>query len=339
MELAQTNDLVRFQSEAHNYLTRYYTLTGNAEKASSHLDRYHILNDSLINADKNEQIANMQVKYNTEKQIQQNEILTQENEILELQRNRQRVVSYGSLAFLMLTLLAGIFGYRAYRNKQKNTLNAQLVKEREKGLRVMLKSIEDERQRIAKDLHDGVGQQMTALKLQYNTLRGKLSGSHDKELDDISSLLNETGKEIRSVSHQMMPRALMELGLIPAVEDMLRKSLDSTGISYHFESLGKAQKVDKQVEVGLYRIAQELVNNVIKHSKADHVDFQILFRPHSLIMTIEYNGVGMKKTKKEGIGLMNIMSRLNAISGEARYEDAKDHGTIAVIRIPLSNYG
>lgn len=335
MELAKSGHVVRFQSEAHNYLSRLYTLEGDAKQASYHLDRYHLLNDSLINADKIEQIANMQVKYETEKQVQANEILAKENEILSLERDRQKGIAYGSLLFLALALISILFGYRAYRNRQKSNLNAVLIKEREKGLKVMLKSIEDERQRIAKDLHDGVGQQMTALKLQYNTIKSKLGGEHDKELDEIGTLLAETGREIRSVSHQMMPRALMELGLIPALEDMLSKSLSSTGIGYHFESLGKKVDLEKQTEVGLYRIAQELVNNVIKHAKAKHIEVQILFRPNALIMTIEDDGVGMERDRKEGIGLLNILSRLNALKGEARYEDASDHGTVALIRIPL----
>ncbi|NND93834.1 MAG: sensor histidine kinase [Flavobacteriales bacterium] len=339
MRYCTQEGIVRFQAEGHNYLSRYFVLTGDSDKSIFHLKQYQMLNDSIVSADKAQQIADMQIKYETTKQIQANAILAQQNDILELQKKRQQIFTYGSLGLLVLTLISSFLGYRAYRNKQKNLLNEKLVRERERGLRAVLKSIEDERQRIAKDLHDGVGQQMTAIKLQYSSLKSKLKGQYDEEINKIGTLLENTGKDIRSVSHQMMPRALTELGLVPAIKDMLHKSLDPSNIRYHFEVLGEEKKLDRHIEIGLYRIAQELINNIVKHSKAVHVDFQLLYRERSVMMTVEDDGIGMKIGDKEGVGLLNITSRLNAMHGEARYENAKDHGTVAVIRIHLDEHG
>jgi len=337
MGVAKEFDLVRFQSEGHNRLAEYHTRLGNVDSSLFHLAQYHLLNDSILSADKVAQIADLQVFYETAEKEQENQLLQQKNDILQLEHERQRFWLFGSIALVFLVSLASFFAYRVRKAREAGRVQKKIIEERERGIKVMIQSVEEERQRIAKDLHDGIGQQMTALKLKWTSLKEKSTLSEtDAPVADISNLIDNTGKDIRAVSHQMMPRALMELGLVPALRDMIEQSLDAAETPYQFEVLGKERRLPQAIEVGLFRVTQELINNILKHAHAAHVDVQLFFRNDSLILTIEDDGVGLAIKKEDGVGMLNIFSRVSALKGEARYEDGNSKGTLAVIKIPIS---
>jgi signal transduction histidine kinase len=136
----------------------------------------------------------------------------------------------------------------------------------------------------------------------------------------------------------MMPRALQERGLLPAISDMLEKSLGLTAIRYKLEHY-KVQDVrfDERVEVGVYRVCQELVSNIIKHSGATEVMVQLLFSKKYLILIVEDNGRGFSsENSSSGIGLMNMTSRINTVNGDITMEPSPESGTVATIRIPIA---
>ncbi len=336
MRLAHVYDLVRFQSEAHKRMGEFHTRKSEVDSALYHLERYHFLNDSLMNAEKMSQLADLQVFYKTAEKERENELLLQRNEILALERDRQRFWFFGSLGLLALVILTSFLFYRIHRAKESARSQARIITERERGITAMIQSVEEERQRIAKDLHDGIGQQMTAIKLKWNSIQEHLKISDSEKATSITDLIEGTAKDIRSVSHQMMPRALTELGLVPALRDMIEQSLDAAGIPYHFEVLGAEIRLDQAIEIGIFRVTQELINNIIKHSGAKHVEIQLFFRQKALILTIEDDGIGIKDSSKEGVGMLNIFNRVSALKGEARYEEAGGTGTVAVIRVPIS---
>ena len=161
----------------------------------------------------------------------------------------------------------------------------------------------------------------------------------EKKEREIAELIKQRAEEARTISHQMMPRALMESGLVSALEDMLNKTLGNAEFEFTFEHFGIGKKRFKpSIEVGLYRIAQELVNNIIKHSGAKHAVVQLYQTKHHLILHVEDDGAGfdIKQVKTaSGIGLQNIFSRANAVNSEVSYELAAPKGTAASIRIPL----
>lgn len=337
MNLAKEHDLVRFQSEGHSRIAEFHMRVGNVDSSLFHLERYHILNDSILSADKLAQIADLQVYYETAEKEQENELLKQKNDVLLLEHERQRLWLFGSITLVFLISLASLFAYRMYKAREAGRLQTKIIEERERGIKVMIQSVEEERQRIAKDLHDGIGQKMTALKLKWSTLveRSALSETEAPVLD-ISKLIENTGKDIRAVSHQMMPRALSELGLVPALRDMIEQSLDAAQTPYQLEVLGRERRLPQDIEVGIFRVTQELINNIIKHANAAHVDIQLFFRENSLILTVEDDGVGLADKKGDGVGMLNIFSRISALQGEARYEDGSNTGTLAVIKVPIS---
>jgi len=152
------------------------------------------------------------------------------------------------------------------------------------------------------------------------------------------TILDDSTKELRELSHRMMPRALSELGLLPALNDMLENSLGNTDIQYMLEHFGikQEERFAENVEISLYRITQELINNVIKHSQANQVNIQLMKSGKSLILIVEDNGKGIDSGEnKKGIGLMNISSRVDTVNGNVNFEPSPEGGTLATVKIPL----
>lgn len=135
----------------------------------------------------------------------------------------------------------------------------------------------------------------------------------------------------------MMPKALETLGLSAAISDMLEKSFQGTAIRSNFEQLGKEKRLDENIEIGCYRIVQELINNIIKHAQASEIDVQLIFRDEHFSLLLEENGRGFDPTNQEkmGHGLSNIMLRTKIIQGTIAFE-AQEIGMLTTLKIPLT---
>jgi signal transduction histidine kinase len=178
-----------------------------------------------------------------------------------------------------------------------------------------------------------VGQQLSALKLALADLSNKVEGEARSEVESIASHFKQSADEVRSISHQMMPRALMENGLVEAIEDMLQQAFAFSSISYQFEHKNVNQRFDEHIEIGLYRVLQELINNIIKHSQASNVQVQLYKVEQQLMLLVEDDGKGLENKATKGYGLKNIESRLSIIHGKVNFESAG--GTTAIISVPV----
>jgi signal transduction histidine kinase len=135
----------------------------------------------------------------------------------------------------------------------------------------------------------------------------------------------------------MMPRALKESGIITALQDLLDGSLALVNITSQFEHFNISERLPQKVEITIYRVAQELLNNIIKHSKASEVNVQLFKTGYDVILIVEDNGVGMAEAKvKKGIGLLNISGRLDMVNGQVNFEPSPQSGTLVTIKIPVS---
>lgn len=300
------------------------------------------LKDSLYDSERMRELAMWQARFRTqEKERELAEVRLQKAESDgRSARMRQWVLALVSL----LLLVAGGAGFVVYRNRQREAhrkAKAEILF-RKQMLEATVNAQEEERQRIAKDLHDGLVQTLAAIKMGFQSVGGKLNLSNEQEgaFSARVKMLDDAADEARTISHQMMPRVLLEMGLLPALEDMLHKTLGLTEIRYRFEHYGMdALRFPKSIEIGLYRIAQELINNIIKHSGASEVDIQIYKTKSHLILHVEDNGKGFTISEgadQRGIGLSNIFSRASAVNGEVSYEEGQAKGTAANIRVPLA---
>lgn len=326
------------------YMSKAKTLSriGRHGEASPYWFAYTDLKDSLLNAERSAQVEELETRYRTAEQ--DNEIASKKADLAEAKlklENRNKWI-FGLLGGLASILLLGFALFQVYRRRTQAEKDAAIIAERERGLKAMIEATEEERKRIAKDLHDGIVQSLTGLSLRFQkgfSMIKDVSEEQKSRYEESKTILDESIAELRNISHQMMPRVLSEMGLVPALEDMLGKSLGNTDIKYEFEHHKvEGERFAENIEVSLYRICQELVNNIIKHSEAKVVSVQLLKTKTHLVLVVEDNGKGFEfdaANNQNGIGLMNITSRAKAINGEVNYQPSPEQGTVATIRIPL----
>lgn len=340
LQLAKSVDVLAEQLSIYQNLAKLYKSMNKADSTFYYFELYTVLRDSAYNADLRQDFAELQTRYESERKESEIELLSEKNKVSDLKlQKRQSQLWLLVVSFIGLAVIA-LLAYFRYREKQRTRFQTALIKEREAGLQAVFDATEEERSRIAKDLHDGVGQQLSGLKMGWQKLVGKLSETQPEVAPQAAALtevLDEACIEVRSISHQMMPKSLQTFGLVPALDDMLRKSLGTAGINYEFESFGiDKNRFDSRVELTVFRVAQELINNIIKHAEATSVSVQLMTNNANLILLIEDNGKGFNFEKAEsGLGLLNITSRLNTVLGKVNFESTLGKGTVATIRIPV----
>src|SRR5690554_4341700 len=188
--------------------------------------------------------------------------------------------------------------------------------EQTKRLDAVIEATETERKRLAKELHDGIGQQISSIKLGLSNFFNSLTSSTDveeKRIQKIQKVVDESARDVRNLSHQMMPKALTEVGLEPALHDLFDKSLGLVGLDYEFDAVVGKNRLPEKVEINLYRIAQELVNNCIKHSGATNINIELVETPRRVNFNFEDNGKGFDSTNSNGHGVLNMKSRVDHV--------------------------
>jgi signal transduction histidine kinase len=329
-------------------LASVYAHFGDYKKAIEYKDLFISLNDSILGEKTQNRLAELQTLYESEKKEREidrlkqsdalNNLVINEKELIISRLNWQRTVL--GLSGLIIILIAFVLT-RWIKIKKEKEKAAAILAEREAGLEAVFEATEEERKRIAKDLHDSVGQQLSGFKLAWQNQMLDISSNSVKSQHNstkLSDILDDAIAEVRSISHQMMPRILQEEGLVPAISDMLEKVFRNSTVSFTFEHYGVEERLSEKIEIGLYRICQELVSNIIKHASASKVSVQLFKNAHLLILLVEDNGIGMnfELDKREGIGLLNISSRVETIHGEFNLEPSPISGTLATIRIPIN---
>jgi signal transduction histidine kinase len=332
--------------DSYLILTETYSDLGMYQKSLSSYRQYTALSDSLFNIEKKGQIADIETKYKTEKKEKEILVLKEKTARQEKQQiennlkleNRKKWM-VGLVSGMAAIIFLAMYLIQRNRRIEMAKRDAAIILERELGLKAVIEGQEEERKRIAKDLHDGIGQQLSGLKMAWQVLSKHISDKTPEETQELKNLtktLDDATAEVRTISHEMMPRALSEFGLIPAIQDMLEKCLGPTNLKYEFEHFKVESRFAENVEISLYRITQELINNIIKHSGATEVAIQLIKSKSKLLLIVEDNGHGFdSKSKGDGIGLMNIKSRLNTINGKVNFEPSPNSGTVATIRIPV----
>lgn len=219
-------------------------------------------------------------------------------------------------------------------------LQAEVMKQQDLATKAIINAEENERKRIAADLHDGVGQMMSAAKMNLSAFENEISFKDETQkvyFDKLIGLVDESCREIRSVSHQMMPNALLKSGLASAVKEFIDK-IDTKIIKINLYTEGLNERLDGNIETVLYRVIQECVNNVIKHSGADKLDISLIKDADGIAATVEDNGKGFDmndKLKFEGIGLKNITSRIEFLKGSVDFDSSPGKGTLIAIHVPF----
>ncbi|MGD1845335.1 MAG: tetratricopeptide repeat protein [Salibacteraceae bacterium] len=336
LEIALENEMVNDLREANQALYYYYDNLGHADSALRYMEAYLVYRDSIFDAQTTKKMARMESDFQYEFEKQDLEYRQQqERELLEATIARQQLLTIGVILILVLLSIAGISYYRLTRSRQKNLLQAAVIEEKERGLEAVFIATEEERKRIAKDLHDGIGQQLSALKMGFRKWIKSIDQTAATEAQRLESLMDSTAADTRTISHQMMPRTLTELGLIAAMEETLNNSLGPTAIRFEFEHFNLKERYEERIEIALYRIFQELITNVLRHSEATFTSVQLFQNENDLILLLEDNGRGLTNQPSDGIGLLNIRNRLSGLKGKFNLEPSPDVCTTATVSIRI----
>ncbi|MBP8823156.1 MAG: tetratricopeptide repeat protein [Flavobacteriales bacterium] len=303
--------------------------------------RYAALKDSIFNAEMGARLAEAETRFKT--QEKENRIQTQRAAIAELEAgNKKRelwiALTLGACVLLVMAVLL-LVQVRLRRSRAKH--DAAIIGEREAGLRGILLATEEERKRIARELHDGVGQMITGLKFRLEEIAVQVNAERPpphRAVAEALAITTDAGRETRNLAHALMPRSLEAMGLVAATGDMLERALGPAGITHQMDHFGLDRRLPAELETGLFRIAQELVQNTMKHAQADQVNLQLLKNNGHLVLIYEDDGKGLQDLGQRatgGIGLGNIRERVRALRGHFTMANGDHKGMVATVRIPL----
>jgi len=315
---------------------------GQSGKAYDYLLEANVYRDSIFNVELAKSNEELKTKYETEKKEQEILSLSQENLIKSLQLRQRNTWLLIAISLIILLALGAWLRIRNRNLRAEARLQKELAQKQEEATIAILEAEERERSRIAADLHDGVGQLLSAALLNLNQAHKYVQrGEVPKEgsMDNAISLVKDSYNEMREISHQMMPNALLKAGLGYSIREFINK-VDNENLKIFLDIVGMNERLDQQMEILLYRCVQEAVNNVIKHAEADKLSIQLVKDQEGVSVSIEDNGKGFDPESKhinEGIGLKNMRSRVALLKGTLEVDSIVGKGTSLVIYIPFGS--
>jgi signal transduction histidine kinase len=297
--------------------------------------QYEYKADSIQNLIANDMIhrsvEEIKIEHETEKKVLQIAALEKENKLY---------LIIGIIGFASLSFLFGILFYRHLLNVQKRRTAEYQIKqfEQEKQLvatQAVLDGEAAERSRVARDLHDGLGGMLSAVKLNLKHMKTGiivLENTDVEHFDKALSMLDEAIGELRRVAHNMMPYSLMRFGLQAALSDFC-DGIPTVAFNYY----GINSRLNQKLETMLYRITHELINNALKYAEATHILVQIIRESDRIALTVQDNGRGFDLSlKNKGTGLQNIRTRVASYNGTMDVYSKTGEGTEVNVEIILT---
>lgn len=203
---------------------------------------------------------------------------------------------------------------------------------------------EDERRRIALELHDGLGQIVSAVGLRLRMLENKFCSTDPRaiqsQLGELAGLLEQVQSDMRGMAHSLHPSVLEHLGLAQAVRSFMSEQCDPSGVDYSLDIPDDLPRFTPEKETTIYRIVQEAITNSLRHSRARNISLTVSLRPPVLIITVRDDGCGFstdKATTGNGLGLVGMKERADAVGAEIEFISCEGRGTQVRLYMPLSN--
>ncbi|SMC86649.1 ATP-binding protein [Pedobacter africanus] len=284
---------------------------------------YSKLNDSIHAGRLEERLSEMEIKYRNAENQQKIIQLEAENERALLYSKNTRLVILSLVITIMLILVLAAFGFYYYRNRSKlMTTHA------------MLEGEERERERVARELHDGLGGMLAGVKIKLSAWGANQEVKNgNSEFNRIVSELDNSVKELRHISRNLMPESLLRFGLETALKDLC-ESVMTEKQYIDFQSFQIESSLPLQTQLNVYRIVQELLNNAIRHSGASHIIIQCSQNQDTFFITVEDNGSGFDaEVDAKGLGLANVKKRVDFMKGKVQVESVMGNGTTIHIEL------
>ncbi len=347
MSIAESQNYAVRIPMLHDLLSDLYKATGRPEMALKHKEEYFAHKDSLESRQTSWKVNQMEVKYRTlekDKQITENRlyIKDQKNKF----RQQHLLLQVGIVGICFFSFFIFVI-YRINLKKKEKQLSLlqneqSLLQQKEISLiqaqeilqlKAIIEGEERERSRIARDLHDGLGGTIAAIRLNLGAaIRKQHSVQQEAILEETELLIRDMAAEVRNIAHNLVPKNLLDKSLEEAL--LTYQNAVNNGDQLHMElhTYGDFASLSNDAKLGIYRIIQELVQNIIKHAMATTATIQILRVKDSLRITIEDDGHGFDQEEtKEGIGLNNVKLRVHAMLGNLIIQSDSNRGTTIYI--------
>lgn len=350
MNLATKNKLRNIEQESNEVLSELNEKSGHYEAALRFKKRAIELRDSIYKEENIRRIEFLDAQYQSEKKEKEILELQQEGQAQAFSIRQKSTLNYilaGSVAALILT------GFLAYRNirhrqqlsRQQAEIDQRRIRELEKDKQLvavdaLLKGQEEERSRLARDLHDGLGGLLSGVKFSLSNMKDNLIVTPDNMavFERTLDMLDTSIRELRRVAHNMMPEMLTRFGLDEALKEYVNAINSTKLLNVQYQSMGMENRLDTTIEIAVYRIIQELVNNILKHAEATEVLIQLVRDGDRLNIVVEDNGKGFDTaTLKDhiGAGWVNIRSRVEYLKGQLDLHANRGRGVLVNIELNL----
>jgi len=350
LKIATQDSLTLELSNSYNLLS--YIAARDGDYTTVGWAKYNA--DSIQEIALNEQViqstTELEKKYETEKKQKEIIQLQKDKQIQLLSIKQKSTINYFLIGSLAILILTGFLGYRNFRHRhllarQHEQLQQQRIRELEKDRQLvavdsLLQGQEEERSRLAKDLHDGLGGLLSGVKFSLSNMKDNLIITPDnmtvfeRSLDMLDTSINE----LRRVAHNMMPEMLTKFGLDEALKEYCNTINTTNLLAVKYQSIGMRDRIDKSAEIIIYRIIQELLNNTMKHAAATEVMVQLVKEEGRLSIIVEDNGKGFDKElpkENKGAGLTSIQSRVDYLKGRLEINSEAGKGTLINIEFNL----
>ncbi len=317
------------RKDAYEYNAALFEQTGDFSSSLHFIKQYIALKDSLDHVAKAGIIYDAQERYETAKKEKQNRDLQAANQLKTIEKNR--AVSEKKIIIIsavVLLLFLAVLAYSLYYSKLSRIKRS----EDKKMNQALFIGEQNERIRIARDLHDSVGQMLSLVKMNLS------AGEQNPENKKLQDIVDQTIAEVRSISHNLIPEDL-HFGLFPAVQSLAERvnSSGNTKMTVHIDEPISHHQFEKENELSIYRIVQEVVNNMIRHSEANSIEINATLQSQKILFSIRDNGKGMDTESiksSSGIGWKNIQARVNLLDGEMKVQSEQLTGTQIIISLP-----
>jgi two-component system NarL family sensor kinase len=319
------NDKPGEMSQLKSLSTLYATHLPDDRKAALYSFRYIHLSDSLNESESRRKVNEVEAQYQVKRKQDSIAVLQKQGQLQTLLLKRTKtlntVLIIGSLLLVLLAFFLVINYKRKHRRQQR------LV-----AMQSVLKGQEEERSRLARDLHDGVGGLLSGIKHSLAGMQGNvyLSEPGAQSINNVIVQLDQSISELRRVSHNMMPEALLRFGLREALENYCANLNVAGSIKVQLHTYGLDERLEQATEIVLYRIVQELLNNVIRHARAQNVLVQLIRKQDRFSLTVEDDGVGFDGKdldKRAGAGIANVRARAEYLGGSVDIHSVPGQGT------------
>lgn len=335
------NNVIRM--EVYKTLSQIYELQGNPARALAYFQQSNQIEKALLNQENLHQIYNLEIReLSNEKEIQRLEI-EQQQLLLNKSRSRLTIIILLSVSVIFMLVLIYYVYLTRIRNIQKQELNEAKLSGMEKQAQITLKAEMAERQRLGMELHDGVGPLLSLVRLNLQMLLDKPEIQSERKeviLNNTVGTVDETLKEMKNISRNMVPLVLLEQGLESGVRDLVKRmnNLDQYKINVNFS--GKDWLMEPYMAHTIYRAIQEVLNNCIMHSQCREITLQAIKSEDEITIMVEDDGIGFDPEnikENKGLGLQGTLTRIKNLKGELLIDSVPQRGTIVTILVPIRN--